>query len=290
MRIIPALLLISLTAGPHLAAAATPFKDLTADGKPNVQARSAIVIDLASGDVLFQKNADEPMPIASVSKLAAALTVRDKGLDLEGTQTISKEDHQHTRGGAPSRLRVGLTFFNHDLLRAALIASDNRAVVAMGRSIGLEPDAFAQAMNGVVGKLGLKHTFFGDPTGLDVRNVSTAREVVQMLKAALADPVLAPILHTPKAEVTPVGSKWSIEYVNTTRPTRSDRWHVLGAKTGFTNAARYCLTIATRLDDGREVAMAFLGAEGKLTRFGDFARVIHWLQKDKDATARQARR
>ncbi len=262
------------------AVAAKPVPDLTEDGKPNVLAKNAVVVDLATGEVLYEKGADVPVPIASVSKVAAALALREEGLDLEGKQTISLDDHKVTVRGATSRLRVGATFFNGDLLKAALIASDNRAVVAMGRAIGLDPAKFAAKMTALAAKLGLEHTKFGDPTGLDEHNVSTAREVVKMLKAALADPVLQPILSMPEAKVEPVeGAKGSIEYVNTTRPIRAGKWNVLGAKTGFTNPARYCLAIAAKLSDGREVGMAFLGAEGKLTRFGDFSRVVKWLEK-----------
>lgn len=262
-------------------AVAGAFPDTTPDGKPNVKSRAAIVVDLTTGAVLYEKNPDEEVPIASVSKLAAALAVRAAGLDLEGRQTITKDDHRITVGGAPSRLRVGLTFLNHDLLKAALVASDNRATVALGRAVGLEPGKLAGAMTTLAEKLGLKHTRFGDPTGLDARNVSTAREVVALLKASMADPVLQPILHAPWVAIEPIDAQGAIEFQNTTRPIRSGRWHILGAKTGFTNPARYCLAIATKMEDGREVGMAFLGAEGKLTRFGDFSRVVKWLRKNE---------
>jgi D-alanyl-D-alanine endopeptidase (penicillin-binding protein 7) len=265
------------------AVAEKPVPDLTEDGQPNVLAKHAVVVDLATGAVLYEKSADTPVPIASVSKIAAALALREEGLDLTGKQTISLDDHRATVGGARSRLRVGATFLNGDLLKAALIASDNRAVVAMGRAIGLDPSKFAAKMTAMAAKLGLEHTKFGDPTGLDEHNVSTAREVVKMLQAALADPVLRPIMSTAEAEVEPVeGAKGTIEYHNTTRPIRSGKWNVLGAKTGFTNPARYCLAIATKLSDGREVGMAFLGAEGKLTRFADFSRVVKWLEKAQE--------
>jgi D-alanyl-D-alanine endopeptidase (penicillin-binding protein 7) len=264
-------------------------RPLTRDGLPNIQAESAIIVDLDTGEELFAKNADTVRPIASVGKLFLALAVRGKTFPLDGVTEIHEEDRKFASGGARSRLPVGKSFTNHDLLRAMLISSDNRACTALGRGAGLGADDLIAAMNGVALKLGLTKTKFTDPSGLN-GNVSTAREVVSGLKAALEDPVIAEILATPHAVVRSVGKKpVDVEYTSTDVALRTEkRFPVLGGKTGYTDEAKYCLAIAAKLE-GRRVAMVFLGADGKMTRFGDFNRGIAWLQAggDKQAMAKQ---
>lgn len=252
------------------------------DGSPGLKAEAAIIVDLDSGEELYAKNADQVRAIASVGKLFLALAVRGKNLPLDGVTTIQEEDRKFASGGARSRLPVGKSFTNHDLLRAMLIQSDNRACTAVGRGAGLEPTELITAMNAVARALGLPKTTFSDPSGLN-GNVSTAREVVMALKAALADPVIADILQTPHAVVRSVGKNpVEIEYTSTDIALRTEkRFPILGGKTGYTDEAKYCLAIAAKLD-GRRVGMVFLGADGKLTRFGDFSRGVAWLQAGGD--------
>ena len=254
-----------------------PVSPLTRAGLPNIQAASAIIVDLDTGAELFAKNADEIRPIASVGKLFLALAVRGKGFPLEATTAIQEEDQRFARGGARSRLPVGKSFLNHDLLRAMLISSDNRACTALGRAAGWTVDELVAAMNRTATALGLKRTRFEDPSGLN-GNVSTAREVIAALRATLADPVLAAIMGTPLATVRSVGANpVVIDYVSTDVALRTEkRFPVHGGKTGYTDEARYCLAIAATID-GRRVGMVFLGAEGKLTRFADFNRSAAWL-------------
>ncbi len=257
-----------------------PIAVYTRDGQPNVQAQAAVVVDLASGTELFQKNPDEVRPIASISKLMAAMVVVEHKLDLDATTTISAVDRDTAQGGARSRLPVGMQFTHRDLLHAALIASDNRAVPALGRAVGLNPPALTAEMNKKALALGLKRTSFGDPTGLDDRNRSTPREVAKLLQAALQIPLISEITRKAHYVASPVGKpRWRIEYTNTDQIARGSRHTVLGGKTGYTDLAGYCLAIAARLAGTREVAMVFLGAHGKLTRFGDFSRVAQWISE-----------
>lgn len=254
-----------------------PVAPLTKTGLPNIQAASAIIVDLDTGAELFAKNADELRPIASVGKLFLALAVRGKGLPLDATTSIQDEDVRFARGGARSRLPVGHAFTNLDLLRAMLISSDNRACTALGRAAGWTANELVAAMNRTAKGLGLKKTRFEDPSGLN-GNVSTAREVIAALKASLADPVIAEVMGTPQATVRSVSSNpVVVDYISTDVALRTEkRFPVLGGKTGYTDEARYCLAIAARIG-GRRVGMVFLGAEGKLTRFADFNRGAAWL-------------
>src|SRR5262249_53725346 len=148
------------------------------------------------GVPIYEKNPDEVRPIASISKLMAMLVVVEHKPDLNAKTTITAADARLTTRGAKSRLVVGMTLSNLDLLHAALTASDNRAVRALGRAVGLEPGPFAAAMSARARGLGLKKTHFVDPTGLDYGNVSTPREVIAMLQAALKQPLIAEICRT----------------------------------------------------------------------------------------------
>ena len=253
----------------------------TKHGQPNVQAVGALVID-EGGAQVFARNPDRERPIASISKLAAMLAVMDKGLEMEGLSTINKSDAEVGKGGAKSRLLEGMTLSNRDLLHAALMGSDNRAVPALGRAVKLNPAQLVAAMNAKARQLGLKNTRFQEPTGLSVNNVSTPREVIVMLKQVIAHPVLGPITRRAEYEAHPVG-KPPIKYFNTDRPAQRSNVQLIGGKTGYNDFARYCLVVATKID-GRTYYMAFLGDEGKLTRFGDVARVADWVVSHKPKT------
>jgi len=261
-----------------------------ANDRPAVESRSAIVLDAATGDELFAKEADEVRPIASTTKIFVAMAVR-KHLDLDGWTEITKVDAHHAAGGARTRLDIGQKFRNKDLLRAMLLASDNRAPTALGRAAGMSPDDLVAAMNDIAKHLHLKHTRFTDPTGLH-GNVSTAREMAIALRAVLTDDLLRGIMREDSAEVVSKDHYARIHYGTTNAPLVAGKWNVIGGKTGYTHAAGYCFVTGARFDD-REVVMAFLGASGKLTRFADFNRVAAWLDRRRgpstaDATATRA--
>jgi D-alanyl-D-alanine endopeptidase (penicillin-binding protein 7) len=265
-------------------ARARSVASLTHEGLPNVQAQAAVIIDLGHDTELFSRNPDAVRPIASISKLMAALVVVEHGLKLDAPQTISDEDRQLAQKGARSRLVPGMTLRCRDLLHATLIASDNRAVPALGRAVGLSPTELAAEMTKKARALGLAHTAFKDPTGLDDNNVSTPRETVKLLQAALRQPTIADILRKAHYVVQPLNRRGTIEYTNTDMLVRSGHWEIHGGKTGYTDIARYCLVVAAKIGD-RDVGMAFLGAEGKLTRFGDFTRAADWLLRNKNLQA-----
>jgi D-alanyl-D-alanine carboxypeptidase len=121
-----------------------------------------------------------------------------------------------------------------------------------------------------------------EPTGLSAGNVSTPREVIVMLKQVIAHPVLGPITRRSEYEAHPVG-KPPIRYVNTDGRAARTNVQLIGGKTGYNDFARYCLVVATKID-GHAYYMAFLGDEGKLTRFGDVARVADWIVSHKPKT------
>jgi D-alanyl-D-alanine endopeptidase (penicillin-binding protein 7) len=265
--------------GVALAVAGVPLtaRAKTRNELPDVHSSSAVVIDVATGDELYGKAADEVRPIASTTKIFVAMVVRAHDLDLDGWTEITRTDASYARGGARTRLDIGETFRNKDLLRAMLMASDNRAPTALGRAVGLDPDELVAAMNRLAKQQGLAHTHFTDPSGLR-GNVSTAREMALALHAALADDVLREIMGDAEQDVVSRDGSATIHYGTTNQALRAHRWDVIGGKTGYTDAAGYCFVTAARFD-GKVVVAAFFGADGKLTRFADFDRVAEWIDK-----------
>lgn len=275
-RVVPALALVLGVTGFADAARAQRIEPFTSEGLPNVQAPRAVVVDARTGEEIYARHANESAAIASTGKIFVAMVVRERGIDLDGLTEIADVDRMYARGGARTRLDVGHRFRNVDLLRAMLVSSDNRAPTALGRAVGLSPEQLVASMNQLAARLGLSQTRFTDPSGLR-GNVSTAREMAVALRAALADPVLAEILGTRAVTVrSRHGKPRVIDYRNTNRALHSARYDVIAGKTGFTNAAGYCLLIAARIA-GREVIMVFLGETHELTRFGDFERVARWM-------------
>lgn len=248
-----------------------------AEGLPEVKSRTAIAIDRDTGAEIFAKDADEVRAIASTTKIFVALAVRKKGIDLDGWTEITRADVKNARGGARTRLDIRRIFNNKDLLRAMLMASDNRAPTALGRAAGMEPDQLVAAMNDVAKDLHLKRTKFTDPTGLR-GNVSTAREMAIALRKLLEDDVLREIVGTQFVTVVGKGGKPKIGYGTTNQPLVVKKWDVIGGKTGYTEAAGYCFVTAAHIG-GRDVVMTFLGAQGKQTRFADFNRVAAWIDQ-----------
>lgn len=244
---------------------------------PEIRSGSAIVLDAQSGAEIFGKDADQVRPIASTTKIFVAMVVRAKGIDLDGWTEITRTDVKAALGGARTRLDVGQSFKNRDLLRAMLMASDNRAPTALGRAVGLSPEKLIAEMNKLAKRLHLKRTKFTCPSGLR-GNVSTAREMAIALRAALEDDVLRKIMGEHTATIVSKSRYAKIGYGNTNQPLVIKRYDVIGGKTGYTQKAGYCFVTGARFDR-REVVMAFLGAEGKQTRFADFNRVAGWLEQ-----------
>ncbi len=249
-----------------------------------VEARSAIsksepraycFREVGTGRVLAAKNMHSVRSIASLSKMMAALVFMDRGLRLDGVTVLSPVDIKTARGGARTRLRTGAKYRNRDLLYAALLASDNAAVSALGRAVGLSPVQLTEAMNRRARAMGLGHTHFEDPVGIDHGNVSTAWELTAILQAVMRQPILHRVTTTPEHYLRAVWPRrHHVNYLNTNLFLFRRRFRVLAGKTGFNSAAGYCLAAAvTERGWRRPVLGVVLGSRRKLSRFSDFARI-----------------
>jgi len=245
------------------------------DGAVDVESGAALVVDSA-GQVIYSKNPDEVLPIASITKLMTALVVLDAGLPLDETITITEDDKDHLRN-THSRLQVGSQLTRRELLHVALMSSENRAAAALGRTHPAGKAAFVQLMNAKARLLGMRSTQFADSTGLDGNNLSTARDLVKLAHAASAHPLIREFTTTAESEVEPGTRRNPMLYRNTNRLVRGGNWDIQLSKTGYLNEAGRCLVMQAEVA-GRPLVFVFLSGPGRLTPMGDANRIRVWLE------------
>ncbi len=240
--------------------------------KPKLQVKSkiALVVDAKTDDVLLAKDITRVVPIASITKLMTAIVVLDANLPMDEKLKISAEDRD-TLMGTTSRLHVGWTLSREDMLHLALMSSENRAAAALSRYYPGGRVAFIRAMNDKAKALGMTRTHFINPNGLTPENVSTATDLVKLVRAAVTYPLIRQFTTDPHHDVRV--SRYVLAYFNSNRLVGQPNWDIEVQKTGFTNEAGDCLVMQLNVD-GRSLIMVFLDAFGKLTRFADARRVV----------------
>ena len=236
---------------------------------PSLRSRSAFVYDLDAGEVLFEKNADVVRPVASITKLVASLALVSVDPDLDATFCIGAEQYP-TRSGARSRLSTGDCLAGWDVLGAALVASDNRAAYGLAAAGGLGVDAFIQRMNEVSADLGMDHSTWTDPSGLEDDNLSSARDIARATVAVALHPVLSTVASAPFWDLHRDNRSQARRLFSTDRMAGREDLEILAAKTGYTDTARYCFSTLLRAPSGRRVVVTLLGADGKLTRWAEW--------------------
>lgn len=259
----------------HRARAAAPpevAEDLT---HLEVKSSSALVIDQGEGRTLYAKNVDAVVPIASITKLMTAMVVLDARLDLREAIAISDDDVdmvKHTR----SRLKVGTVLSRDDLLRLALMASENRAAAALARAYPGGTQAFITAMNHKAYELGMMHTRFEDSTGLTSNNVSTAQDLAKMVVAAHRYPLIQEYTTLP-GYVVHTNTGRALAFNNSNGLVRDGTWHIGVSKTGYISEAGRCLVMQARIG-AKPVVIVLLDSWGRLTRIGDANRIKRWME------------
>lgn len=242
--------------------------------KLSLRSAAAIVQDAETGEILYGKNPSAVAPIASITKLMTAMVVLDAGLDLDQVITISTEDMDALRG-THSRLKPGASLSRDELLRLALMASENRAAAALARTYPGGIDAFRNAMNHKAQMLGMNGAHFDDATGLSSANVASAEDLVKMVRAAHRYERIRDYTTTAGVEVNVAGRPLS--YHNTNRLVANESWNIGLSKTGFTNDAGRCLVLQAKLAR-RQVIIVLLDSWGKLSRIGDANRIRAWME------------
>ena len=241
---------------------------------PPLKSSSVLVTDL-NGKVIYGKNASQVRPIASITKLMTAMVVLDAGLDLNEKITISKDDRDMVRLTG-SRLDYGASLTRRQVLQLALMSSENRAASALGRNYPGGLAKFVEAMNSKAASLGMSDSHFADPAGLKAANVSTATDLIKMVKAAREYPLITQATTQISMQVYPYAKRGPLNYVNTNRLLKNPKWEIGLSKTGYVHEAGRCLVMQAKID-GQPLLIVLLDSFGKLTPFGDSNRLRDWL-------------
>ena len=235
----------------------------------------ALVVDQDTNEVLFSKNSQAVLPIASLTKLMTAVVVTEAHLPLNETLTVSEEDID-TEKGSRSRLKVGTQLTREEMLHLALMSSENRAAHVLGRYYPGGIDAFVVAMNRKARELGMNDTHYVEPTGLSSHNQSSARDLVTLVNAAHQHQIIRELSTSPEYQVE-VGNR-PLQFRNTNGLVRSPSWDIGLQKTGYITEAGRCLVMQARMA-GRKLIMVFLDSTGKYSRIGDAERVRRWVSE-----------
>jgi D-alanyl-D-alanine endopeptidase (penicillin-binding protein 7) len=214
------------------------------------------------------------MPIASITKLMTAMVVLDAKMDLEESITISSEDVDTLRH-SHSRLPVNSSFTRGEALQLALMASENRAANALGRTYPGGLGTFVAAMNAKARSLGLGETRFVDPTGIHCGNVSSAKDLARMVNAAYQYLLIRE--YTTCKETTIRSGRRTMHFRNTNHLIGNPQWQIGLSKTGFIDEAGRCLVMQSQVAK-RPVLIVLLDSQGKMTRYGDANRIKKWME------------
>ncbi|KQA24522.1 D-alanyl-D-alanine endopeptidase [Vibrio metoecus] len=248
--------------------------------KQELAANSALVIDLKTNEVIYSSNPDAVRPIASVTKLMTAMVTLDAKLPMDAKLPITIKEAKEMKG-VHSRVRIGSEISRKEMLLLALMSSENRAAASLAHHYPGGYKAFIKAMNAKAKALGMKSTRFVEPTGLSEQNVSSARDLVLLLKASKKYPIAGSTKLYSTRKPSPLPSRDNtLDFRNTNRLVHNDNWRIDLTKTGFTNAAGHCLVMRTQMGK-RQVAFVVLDTKGKLSPVGDATRLRTWLETGK---------
>lgn len=248
---------------------------------------NALVVDAEAGRTVYAKLADEVTPIASLTKLMTALVVLEGGQSMDELLEVDVEDFDFLKGSR-SRLGMGAALPRGEMLRLALMASENRAASALARHYPGGADAFVAAMNDRARMLGMTQTRYDDPTGLSPKNVSTAHDLAILVGAAAQYPLIREYSTTPAhyVEVQPTGRL--VGFSNSNRLVLSSEWDIRLQKTGYIREAGRCVVMLVNIAS-KPFVIVLLDSVGRYTRLGDAQRVKHWLETGQSWTAPKAK-
>ncbi|NHZ32891.1 serine hydrolase [Massilia rubra] len=238
-----------------------------------LRSSAVLIVDPATRQVLYQKNAGAVMPIASVTKLMTALVVIGAGQALDEVLTVTDADVDRLKYSS-SRLRVGTRLARSQMLHIALMSSENRAASALGRHYPGGTPAVVRAMNAKARELGMQRTRFVEPTGLSSLNVSTPEDLARLVVAAQRQPLIRRYSTDPGHTIAQ--GRQATLYRNSNRLIASPGWHIGTQKTGYIAEAGRCMVLHAKVR-GRAVVMVFLDSHGKFSRASDANQVRAWL-------------
>jgi D-alanyl-D-alanine endopeptidase (penicillin-binding protein 7) len=271
---------ISSAKATKVVARSTHFVGSDAAASPiptGLQSSAVLIQDQVTGDILYEKNANAVVPIASITKLMTAMVALDAHPGLQEIMVIGEEDVD-TLKGTRSRLKVGTELTREEMLRLALMSSENRAASALSRYYPGGRPAFVAAMNRKAQSLGLVDTHFEDSTGLTSANVSSARDLVKMVAAAHQYPLIREFTTTAEYDVVVGGRVQEFHNTNSLVRSANSGWDIGLSKTGFINEAGKCLVMQAWFNQ-KPTIIVLLDSWGKMTRIGDANRIKKWVER-----------
>ena len=235
----------------------------------------AAVFDMDNDVTLYSKHSDTLVPIASITKLMAAMVVLDSKRPLNEYVTIHKANKKSIKN-AYSRIRINSKLKRGDLIKLALMSSENLSATVLALDYPGGVDAFVTAMNNKAKSLDMLNTRFVDSSGLSPENVSTAADLVKMVSAAAKYEKIREYSTTARYTANFKNPRYKLTYGNTNPLVHRRSWDVLLTKTGYLTEAGRCLVMLTEIEN-RQIAIVLLDSFGKRTPLGDAGRVKRWL-------------
>ncbi len=252
------------------------------EAPPALGVVSYIVIDVQSGSILAENDAQKAWSTASLAKLMTARLVRDRAVSFDVIQEMVSADEV---GGARISTAAGERVSVRDLFYATLVASANNAANALARSSGLPREAFVRLMNMRAQELNLSRTHFADPTGIDPKNVSTARELARLASHVFEDVFLREATQTTRRQITMAASGDTKQLTTTNwmlyRP-EYDGLYVTAGKTGYLEESLWNVVVTVRpsaTDQKRELMLVVLGANSRGDSFLEAKKLATWAWK-----------
>jgi D-alanyl-D-alanine endopeptidase (penicillin-binding protein 7) len=245
-------------------------------GSPFLDSSSALVMNANTGRMIFGKNAARRTPIASITKLMTAMVVLDAQLSMDQPITISDADVDRVKRSS-SRLEVGTTLSRYDTMWLALMSSENRAAHSLARTYPGGKAAFIKAMNRKARSLGMGHTIFYDPTGLNKDNSSTAADLALMVQAAYRYPQIRQFTTSTEHDIISASGR-QLHYQNSNALVREGAWDIGLSKTGYIKEAGRCLVMVADVQN-KPMVMVFLDAGAKSGRISDARNIKTWLER-----------
>lgn len=247
---------------------------------PEIEAPCAILTEASTGRVIYEKNADESLHPASITKIMTLLiifdAVEDGSISPEDTVTVS--EHAASMGGSQVFLEPGETQTVETMIKCIAIASANDACVAMAEHISGSEDAFVQSMNERAEALGMNNTHFVNCCGLDADgHMTTARDVAIMsCELITAHPAIHDYSCIWMDTITHVTRRGESEFVlnNTNKLLKQYEW-ATGLKTGSTSLAKFCLSATARRNDIELISVIMASPSGK-TRVSDSIALLNY--------------
>lgn len=245
---------------------------------PRLESNAVLVVDQQDGVPLYGKNTNAIMPIASITKLMTAVVVLDANQPLEEELAVTYDDLDFVKG-TRSRLGVGTVLTRGEMLKLALMASENRAASALGRHYPGGLPAFVAAMNRKARELGMTSTHFVDSTGLNPENVSTAADLVKLVEAGYRHRVIREFTTSDShyVSVDDGARNRILAFNNSNGLVRQGNWEIGLSKTGYISEAGRCLVMQALIGD-KPFIIVLLDSWGKLSRMADANRIKQWLE------------